>query len=110
MKNLIDKIDEIKNKKEDDKSNFVSLLLSYSYISCSYSRSREILPIYNLSVSFDLKNNLLKGTARITFQEDGERNISVGELNIISIKFNGQRLEPVLKDGILKSEVRAYWK
>lgn len=65
------------------------------------ANSAEVLPVYNLSVSFDLEHNLLKGDARITFPEDGERDISVGELNIISIKFNGQRLEPVLKDGIL---------
>jgi len=64
------------------------------------ANSAEVLPVYNLSVSFDLEHNLLKGDARITFPEDGERDISVGELDIISIKFNGQRLEPVLKDGI----------
>lgn len=65
------------------------------------ANSAEVLPVYNLSVLFDLEHNLLKGDARITFPEDGERYISVGELNIISITFNGQRLEPVLNNGIL---------
>lgn len=63
--------------------------------------SAEVLPVYNLSVSFDLQHNLLKGDALISFPEDGERNISVGELDIVSIKFNGNQLEPVLKEGIL---------
>jgi aminopeptidase N len=63
--------------------------------------SAEVLPVYNLSVSFDLEHNLLKGDARITFPDDGERNISVGELNVISLKFNERQLEPVPKEGIL---------
>ncbi len=63
------------------------------------AETRENLPIYNLSVSFDIKNSLLNGTAQITFLEDGERSISTGNLHMISIKFNGKPLEPKMKEG-----------
>lgn len=66
------------------------------------AEAEETVPIYDLSVSFDIKNNLLKGTAHITFQEDSERIISTGNLKIISIRFNGKPLEPEIKGGIFK--------
>jgi uncharacterized iron-regulated protein len=66
------------------------------------AEAEETLPIYDLSVSFDIKNNLLKGTAHITFQEDSEKIISTGNLKIISARFNGQPLEPEIKSGIFK--------
>lgn len=66
------------------------------------AEAEETLPIYDLSVSFDIKNNLLKGTAHITFQEDSEKIISTGNLKIISVRFNGQPLEPEIKGVIFK--------
>jgi aminopeptidase N len=66
------------------------------------AESEETLPIYNLSVSFDIKTNLLKGTALITFPEEGERTISTNNLHIIAISFNGQPVEPEIKDGVFK--------
>jgi uncharacterized iron-regulated protein len=66
------------------------------------AETKENLPIYNLSVSFDMKNSLLNGTAQITFLEDGEKSISTGNLHIISVKFNGQPLEPEMKGRTLK--------
>ncbi|HYA11705.1 MAG TPA: hypothetical protein VEF37_01830, partial [Thermodesulfovibrionales bacterium] len=63
------------------------ILVSFIFILSlvAIAEAEETLPIYNLSVLFDVKNNLLKGTAHITFQEDIGRNISTGNLKIISI-------------------------
>ena len=64
--------------------------------------SEEKLPIYNLSVSVDTKSNLLKGAASITFFEETEKAISTGDLQIISVRFNGQTFVPEMKDGVFK--------
>ncbi len=66
------------------------------------AESGENLPIYNLSVSFDTKNNLLRGNAQIIFPEDGERSISIENLQVMSKKFNGQPLAPELREGTFK--------
>ncbi len=66
------------------------------------AESEETLPIYNLSVSFDIKTNLLKGTALITFPEEGDRIISTGSLRIISVSFNGQPVGFEIKGGAFK--------
>jgi len=63
------------------------------------AESEEIFPTYNLSVSFDTKSSLLKGTALVTFPEDRERTISTGNLKIISARFNGQPFVPEMKGG-----------
>ncbi len=66
------------------------------------ARSEEKLPIYSLSVSFDTKRNLLKGTALITFFEEKEKTISISNLRIISARFNGQTFVPEVKDSVFK--------
>jgi uncharacterized iron-regulated protein len=66
------------------------------------AESEEMLPVYNLSVSFDIKSNLLKGKALITFSEDDERTISTGNLHIMAVSFNGQPVEPEIKGGVFK--------
>ena len=66
------------------------------------AESEEMFPVYNLSVSFDIESNLLKGKAQINFSEEGERIISTGNLRIISVSFNGQPVKPEIKDGVFK--------
>jgi len=60
--------------------------------------AEEPLPVYNLSVSFDTKTNLLKGSAMINFPEDTERLISTFNLQILSTRFNGQLFVPEIKE------------
>ncbi len=66
------------------------------------ANSAETPPVYNLSVSFDIENNLLKADAQIMFSEDSKRKIYVGQLRIMSIKFNDQPLEPEVREGIFE--------
>ncbi len=66
------------------------------------AESAETLPVYKLSVAFDMENSLLKAAAHITFPEDGTRDILTGDLRIIAITFNGQPFEPEIKDGVFK--------
>ncbi len=77
-------------------------LIIFTIFLSGTAESEETLPIYNLSVSFDIKTNLLKGTALITFPEEGERTISTNNLHIMAISFNGQPVDPEIKDGIFK--------
>lgn len=60
----------------------------------------ENLPLYNISVSFDISKNLLNGVSTITIPENMEMNISTGDLEISSIKLNGLPLSPTA--GIFK--------
>src|SRR4030067_2113961 len=66
------------------------------------AESAEPLPVYKLSVAFDMENGVLKAVAHITFPEDGTRDILTGDLRIIAITFNGQPLVPEIKDGVFK--------
>src|SRR4030042_2012441 len=66
------------------------------------AESAETLPVYKLSVAFDMENSLLKAAAHITFPDDGTRDILTGALRIIAITFNGQPLVPEIKDGVFK--------
>ena len=42
-------------------------------------------PLYNLSVSFDVEKNLLKGTAVITLTEERGMTIALGDLKVLSV-------------------------
>lgn len=66
----------------------------------------ENLPHYNLSVSFDIKQNLLNGISKITLIENKEINISTGDLKILSVKLNGQPFEPEIRNGVFKVNVK----
>ncbi|MBE0426123.1 MAG: ChaN family lipoprotein [Nitrospirae bacterium] len=59
-------------------------------------------PLCNLSVSFDIKQNLIKGISKIELPETGEINIYTGSLKIISVMLNGQPLMPEIKKGLFK--------
>ena len=63
------------------------------------AEAKEAMPVYSLTVSFDIPNHLLKGNALITFLEDGERTISATHLKIISTIFNGDAFMPQIKEG-----------
>ncbi len=79
---------------------FIALLVSGVLI--SDVAAGENLPLYNLSVSFDISKNLLKGVSTITLSENREMNISTGNLEITSVMLNGLPLEPQIKEGIFK--------
>ncbi|HMK49298.1 MAG TPA: hypothetical protein VK435_04540, partial [Thermodesulfovibrionales bacterium] len=51
-------------------------------------------PLYNLTVSFDLERNLLKGTAVIRQPEDRDITISLGGLKVLSAKVNDRPVAP----------------
>jgi aminopeptidase N len=48
----------------------------------------QSFPVYRLSVSFDLKHNLLRGNAEITLSEPGGTTLSLGNLKITSATLN----------------------
>jgi len=82
---------------------FCIVIIFVSILSLSgIAESTETLPVYKLSVSFDMENSLLKAAAHITFPEDGTRDILTGDLRIIAITFNGQPLVREIKDGMFK--------
>ncbi len=58
----------------------------------STAAAGENLPLYNISVSFDIPRNLINGVSTITIPENTEMNISTGDLEILSAKLNGQPL------------------
>jgi aminopeptidase N len=62
----------------------------------------ENLPLYNLSVSFDISKNLITGNSTLTIPENGELNISTGNLEIRSVKLNGLPLDTKVKEGLFK--------
>jgi aminopeptidase N len=74
----------------------VSLFFAYAV------EAAENLPVYNLYVSFDVKQNLLKGISTIVLPEKREINVSTNNLNIMSIRLNGLPLQPEIKEGIFK--------
>ena len=72
-------------------------------ISLSFmAEATETLPRYNLSVAFDVKNNLLQGTARIIFPDHRERTISIAHLKILSTMLNGEPFVPEMKNRTFK--------
>ena len=62
----------------------------------------EPFPVYNLSVSFDTKKNLLRGSSTIIFPEERKVDITTGDLTVLSVKLNGQPLDQKMKDGKIK--------
>jgi aminopeptidase N len=74
----------------------VSLFFAYAV------EAAENLPVYKLYVSFDVKQNLLKGISTIVLPEKREINVSTNNLNIMSIRLNGLPLQPEIKEGMFK--------
>jgi aminopeptidase N len=59
------------------------------------------LPLYELTVSFDLKRNLVKGLSTITLRD--ETVVSVGDLKVMSVTLNDKPLDHEIKEGHFKS-------
>ena len=66
----------------------------------------ETLPSYNLSVSFDIQRGIIRGISTVTMSESKEINISTGALKIIYVRLNGQPLEPEIKNGMFKVNIK----
>lgn len=62
---------------------------------------KSVIPEYDLSVSFDLKKNLLRGTAVIVFPEAQEIVVSTGNLSVRSATFNGRPVEYGKRNGVI---------
>jgi aminopeptidase N len=56
------------------------------------AEAEQKLPVYNLSVSFDLQKHQVKGKSKITLFDDREVRIAFGPLEIHSVSLNGQNL------------------
>ncbi len=72
---------------------------------CLYGAEKspeQSLPVYRLSVSFDLKGNLMRGTAAITLPEAGDTTVSPGNLRIISVTLNGSPVDYKTKGKLFK--------
>lgn len=65
--------------------------------------AKKSTPTCNLSVSFDLQSNSLKGTAEIVFPESADIVISTGDLNIMSAGLNGKTVEYNKKEGVIRA-------
>ena len=65
-------------------------------------RQGQSCPVYNLSISFDVKNNLLKGREVITLPDDREVVVYTGNLKILSTSFNGKPMDYRIKEGQFK--------
>ena len=61
------------------------------------------LPACNLSISFDLKQNLLQGNAEISFPEPTNIVVFTGTLKILSAGLDGKPVEYRKKDGLIKA-------
>ncbi len=70
------------------------LILFQSNLYGAEERPAQSLPVCRLSVSFDLKSNLLKGIATITAPEAGAV-VSTGNLRITSATVNGSGYWPI---------------
>ncbi len=84
------------------------LLLTLVFIpfqACLYGAEKgaeQPLPVCRLSVSFDLKTNLLRGVAAITLPEAADTTISTGNLRIVSVTLNGLPADYKAKEGMFK--------
>ncbi len=58
-------------------------------------------PVYDLSVSFEVKNNLLRGIASIAVSGDEDIAFSAGNLRIESIRLNGKPVDYRIKEGAI---------
>jgi len=79
---------------------FIALLLSGALTSTAVAG--ENLPLYNLSISFDIPQHLLKGVSTITLSDNREMNITTGNLEITSVRLNGLPVSSEIKEGIFK--------
>jgi uncharacterized iron-regulated protein len=79
---------------------FSCLFFLFSFFPAYVSEAAERFPAYTLSVSFDLPSGTLHGVAEIVFPEGREAVISTDMLEIISVKQDGQVVEPEIYEGM----------
>ena len=79
---------------------FIFILLVFLF-AVTAAEAYEAIPEYNLSVSFDIEKNLLNGKAVIILKEERDIQVAIGNLTVTSVKFNGDPLQPEIKNGIL---------
>jgi uncharacterized iron-regulated protein len=76
---------------------FLCVLCAVLFCAVAVS-AQENIPFYTLSVSFDVKQKLVTGTSTIVLREASAMDISVKDLTIHSVKYNGQSMSKMLKD------------
>lgn len=54
-----------------------------------------------ISISFDTGKKVMEGRSTITFPARGEKLIHVGSLKIKSLRYNGNSIEPAVKDSVI---------
>jgi aminopeptidase N len=82
------------------KKYIILFLILSSYLSTAEAAGPY--PLYNLTVSFDVEKNLLKGTAVITLAEERGMTITLGDLNVLSVKVNNRQVAPDSKNPVLE--------
>lgn len=73
-------------------------LFFFSLFFTSFGEAAEKIPFYDLRVSVDVQNGLLRGTAIIQFCENVKKDISLAHLEILSVKLNGKEYKPEIID------------
>ncbi len=61
------------------------------------------IPTYNLSATFNLEENSIKGAAEIIFPEPTDIVVSTGNLTIIAASLNGKPVEYGKKEGLIRA-------
>jgi aminopeptidase N len=82
----------------------IAVAFLITFFLSGHAEADELLPQYDLTVSFDTGNNLLKGSAKITFPAQTKTDISPGDLKILSARVNGKPVEFQGKDGVFAFE------
>ncbi len=81
---------------------FLFAIVVALFSSCPEAEASEAIPVQNISVSFDIGKNLIRGTSVIVLPEGKPADIYTGDLKIISVRRNGQPLNPEIKDGVFR--------
>ncbi len=80
----------------------LALIVLQTNLCGAEEKAAQMLPVYRLSVSFDLKSHLLRGRAAITLPNVGDTTVSTGNLIITSVTLNGLPLAYRAKDNLFK--------
>lgn len=81
-------------------SNILGVVLA-GLLAASAAHAQEVLPVYELSVSFSTGENLLKGDARIALPADGKWEVGTFGLEVLEASLDGGPLDAgsVNRDG-----------
>jgi len=84
----------------------LSLFVFQKDLRAEEKKPMQSIPEYRLTISFDLKNNLLRGTAVILLSDAGATTVSTGHLRITSVTLNGSPVEYKIKNGLFRTTGR----